>query len=94
MVDIILLCDKPTTTLLINCCYQNLLKVVMSVPFTSRAKGCIKFVPHSFMVSLSHKVGVFLEETICYFIDTGYEYDGNVFVAWVLQVRRAEIVIK
>ena len=25
MVDIILLCDKPTTTLLINCCYQNLL---------------------------------------------------------------------
>ena len=24
MVDIILLCDKPTT-LLINCCYQNLL---------------------------------------------------------------------
>jgi uncharacterized pyridoxamine 5'-phosphate oxidase family protein len=27
MVDIILLCDKPTT-LLINCCYQNLLKVV------------------------------------------------------------------
>jgi hypothetical protein len=25
MADIILLCDKPTTTLLINCCYQNLL---------------------------------------------------------------------
>jgi hypothetical protein len=46
----------------------------MSVSFTSRAKGCIKFVPHSFMVSLSHKVGVFLEEAICYFIDTGYEY--------------------
>ena len=23
--NIILLCDKPTTTLLINCCYQNLL---------------------------------------------------------------------
>ena len=39
-----LLCDKPTTTLLINCCYQNCL------------------------VSLSHKVGVFLEEAICYFI--------------------------
>jgi hypothetical protein len=25
---------------------------------------------------------------------TGYEYDGNVFVAWVLQVRRAEVVTK
>ena len=24
----------------------------------------------------------------------GYEYDGNVFVAWVLQVRRAEVVTK
>ena len=23
---------------------------------------------------------------------TGYEYDGNVFIAWVLQVRRAEVV--
>ena len=23
---------------------------------------------------------------------TGYEYDGYVFVAWVLQVRRAEVV--
>ena len=28
------------------------------------------------------------------FHDTGYEYDGNVFVAWVLQVRRAEVVTK
>ena len=27
-------------------------------------------------------------------IGTGYEYDGNVFVAWVLQVRRAEGVTK
>ena len=25
---------------------------------------------------------------------TGYEYDGNVFVAWVLQVRRAEVLTK
>jgi hypothetical protein len=25
---------------------------------------------------------------------TGYEYDGNIFVAWVLQVRRAEVVTK
>jgi hypothetical protein len=41
---------------------------VRRVSFTSRAKGCIKFVPHSCLVSLSHKVGVFLEEAICYFI--------------------------
>jgi hypothetical protein len=25
---------------------------------------------------------------------TGYEYDGNVFVTWVLQVRRVEVVTK
>ena len=25
---------------------------------------------------------------------TGYEYDGNVFIAWVLQVGRAEVVTK
>ena len=41
---------------------------VRSVPFTSRAKGCIKFVLHSCLVSLWHKVGVFLEVAICYFI--------------------------
>ena len=41
---------------------------VRSVSFTSRAKGCINFVPHSCLVSLSHKVGFVLEETICYFI--------------------------
>ena len=28
------------------------------------------------------------------FVGTGYEYDGNVFVAWVLHVRRAEGVTK
>ena len=39
-----------------------------SVSFTPRAKGCIQFVPHSSLVPLSHKVGVFLEEAICYFI--------------------------
>jgi len=27
-------------------------------------------------------------------IGTGYGYDGNVFVAWVLQVRRAEVVTR
>ena len=65
----------------------------LCVSFTSRAKGCITFVPHSCLVFLSPKVGVFLEELMCYFIGTGYEYD-DVFVAWVLQVRRAEVVTK
>jgi hypothetical protein len=27
-----------------------------------------------------------------FFLGTGYEYDECVFVAWVLQVRRAEVV--
>ena len=33
---------------------------------------------------------------LCHYnlVGTGYEYDGNVFVAWVLQVRRAEVVTK
>jgi hypothetical protein len=29
-----------------------------------------------------------------FILGTGYEYDGNVFVAWVLQVRRAEVATK
>ena len=33
-------------------------------------------------------------QTFLYKVGTGYEYDGNVFVAWVLQVRRAEVVTK
>jgi hypothetical protein len=41
---------------------------VWSVSFTSCAKGCIKFVPHSCLLSHSHEVVVFLEEAICYFI--------------------------
>jgi hypothetical protein len=41
---------------------------VRSVSFTYHSKGCIKFVPHSCLVSLSHEVGVFLEEAICYFM--------------------------
>jgi hypothetical protein len=41
---------------------------ICSVSFASPDKGCIKFVPHSCLVYLSHKVGVFLEEAICYFI--------------------------
>ena len=33
-------------------------------------------------------------DLIRFVIGTGYEYDGNVFVAWVLQVRRTEVVTK
>jgi hypothetical protein len=59
--------NTPNTLLLSESAVSCLLRV-RSVSFTSRAKGCIKFVPHSCLVSLSHKVGVFLEEAICYFI--------------------------
>ena len=47
---------------------ESCLLRVKSGSFTSRAKGCITFVSHSCLVSLLHKVGVFLEEAICYFI--------------------------
>ena len=44
-------CDKPTTTflnkLLLSESAVSCLLRVRSVFFTSRAKGCIKFVPHS-----------------------------------------------
>jgi hypothetical protein len=33
-----------------------------------------------------------LKKNTKYKLGTGYEYDGNVFVAWVLQVRREEVV--
>ena len=59
--------NTPNKMLLSESAVSCLLRV-RSVSFTSRAKGCIKFVPHSCLVSLSHEVGVFLEETICYFI--------------------------
>jgi hypothetical protein len=63
---------------------------VRSVSFTSCAKGCIKFVPHSCLVSLSHKVGVFLEEAICYFmyakiVNVMYKYERKsnlVYFKW------------
>ena len=45
-----------------------------SAPFTSRAKGCIKCVPNSCLVSLSHKAGVFLEEAICYFMYAKFDF--------------------
>jgi hypothetical protein len=54
---------------------------VRSVSFTSRAKGCIKFVPHSCLVSLSHKVGVFLEEwTWC----TSMKECQGIFYRWII----------
>ena len=53
--------NTPNKLFLSESAVSYLLRV-RSVSFTSRAKGCIKFVPHSCLVSLSHKVGVFLEE--------------------------------
>ena len=58
--------NTPNKLLLSESAVSGLLRV-RSVSFTSRAKGCI-IVPHSCLVSLSHKIGVFLEEAICYFI--------------------------
>ena len=55
---------------------------VRSVSFTFRAKGCIKFVPHSCLVSLSHKVGVFLEEAICYFIYAKFAVMLRLSINW------------
>ena len=59
--------NTPNKLLLSESAASCLLRV-SSMSFTSHARGCIKFVPHSCLVSLSHKVGVFLEEAICYFI--------------------------
>jgi hypothetical protein len=59
--------NTPNKMLLSEYAVSCLLRV-RSVSFTSCAKGCIKFVPHSCLVSLSHEIGVFLEEAICYFI--------------------------
>jgi hypothetical protein len=57
--------NTPNKLLLSESAVSCLLRV-RSVSFTSRAKGCITFVPHSCLVSLSHKVGVFLEEAISF----------------------------
>jgi hypothetical protein len=54
--------NTPNKLLLSESAVSCLLRV-RSVSFTSRAKGYIKFVPYSCLVSLSHKVGVFLEES-------------------------------
>ena len=63
--------NTPNKLLLSESAVSCLLRV-RSVSFTSRAKGCIEYVPHSCLLSLSHKVGVFLEEAICYFIDAKF----------------------
>jgi hypothetical protein len=68
--------NTPNKLLLSESSVSCLLRV-RGVSFTSRAQGCIKFVPHSCLMSLSHKVGVFLEETICYFI-----YEENADFMW------------
>ena len=57
-----------TNKLLLSESAVSCLLRVRSVSFTAHAKGCIKIVHHSCLVSLSHIVGVFLEEAICYFI--------------------------
>ena len=63
--------NTPNKLLLSESAVSCLLRL-KSLSFTSSAKGCIKFVPHSCLASLSHKVGVFLEEAICYFIDAKF----------------------
>jgi hypothetical protein len=54
--------NTPNKLLLSESAVSCLLRV-RCVSSTSCAKGCIKFVPHSCMVYLSDKVGVFLEES-------------------------------
>jgi hypothetical protein len=46
----------------------------------------------AYTTAACHSVKV--EQVYMYIKGTGYEYDGNVFVAWVLPVRRAEVVTK
>jgi hypothetical protein len=66
--------NNTPNKLLISDSTVSCLSRVRSVSFTSRAKGCIKFVPNSCLVSLSHKVGVFLEEAICYFMYAKFDF--------------------
>jgi hypothetical protein len=65
--------NTPNKLLLSDSTVSCLLRV-RSAPFTSRAKGCIKCVPNSCLVSLSHKAGVFLEEAICYFMYAKFDF--------------------
>ena len=74
--------NNTLNTLLLSESAVSCLLRVRSVSFTSRAKGCIKFVPHSYLVSLSHKVGVFLEETICYFIYAKFAVMLRLSINW------------
>ena len=53
-----------TNKLLLSESAEGCLLRVRSVSFKSSANSCL--------VSLSHEVGVFLEEAICYFIDAKF----------------------
>jgi hypothetical protein len=61
-VNCMILFDRVPNKLLLSESAVSCLLRVRSVSFTSRAKGCIKIVHHSCLVSLSHKVGVLLEQ--------------------------------
>ena len=69
--------NTPNKLLLSESAVSCLLRV-RSVSFTSRAKGCIKFVPHSCL----HIVGVFLEEAICYFIYAKFAVMLRLSINW------------
>ena len=91
-------CSNPRSTTL-------KVSTVTITPPMRYSTMCINFFKVRFMFSISLKASihlssciqsVFLANSFCqnktYKKGTGYEYDGYVFVAWVLQVRRAEVV--
>ena len=62
---------------------------------------CLEVVHHKWQfrptlveIDLVVSWGRFYKYKIAHREGTGYEYDGNVFVAWVLQVRRVEVLTK
>jgi hypothetical protein len=73
--------NTPNKLVLSESAVSCLLRV-RSVSFTSRAKGYIKFVLHSCLVSLSHTVGVFLEDVICYFIYAKFAVMLRLSINW------------
>jgi hypothetical protein len=73
--------NTPNKLVLSESAVSCLLRV-RSVSFTSCAKGYIKFVLHSCLVSLSHTVGVFLEDAICYFIYAKFAVMLRLSINW------------
>ena len=73
--------NTPNKLVLSESAVSCLLRV-RSVSFTSRAKGYIKFVLHSCLVSLSHTIGVFLEDAICYFIYAKFAVMLRLSINW------------